>query len=82
MAKPDSDLKPPPTKEQLEEARQRATAALLEAEREEASARRARRRATARMKHYERLLAEHNGAIPLPFRYEEVASDQTVDLRV
>jgi hypothetical protein len=34
------------------------------------------------MKNYERLLAEHNGAMPLPFQYEGGDSNQDSDLRV
>ena len=63
-----AETRPVPTREELEAARSRANAAVLEAEREEASARRARRRAAARLKHYERMLAEANGAQPLPFQ--------------
>jgi hypothetical protein len=72
----------PPTEEELLQARQRATQALLEAEREEASARRARRRAAARMKHYEHLLAIHNGQVPLPFNSTEGEPHQTPNLRI
>lgn len=64
-----SDVAPLPdaleARNELHSARSRAVDALLEAEDLEAQARRARRQATARLKHYERLLQEHQGQLKL-----------------
>lgn len=59
----------PPTEQErrLAKARTAATDALLAAEAAEAEARRARRRASARQSHYERLLREWQGEQALPF---------------
>lgn len=56
----------PPTEEELREARHVAVEAALEAERLEGLARRARRRATSRMAHYEDLLLIHQGQMTIP----------------
>lgn len=53
--------------ERLRVARADAVDALLDAERLEAEARKARRRATAKNKHYEDLLLEHGGQMTLPY---------------
>lgn len=50
-------------------ARERAADKVLEAERLEAGAARARRRANAALAHYEQLLREHSGEQPLPLRF-------------
>lgn len=55
------------TEQQLLEARASAVDAQLEADELEAAARKARRRATARMKHYEDLLLIHQGQMTLPY---------------
>jgi len=56
-----------PLEEELQEARGDAVDALLEAEEREAEARKARRRATSRLRHYEALLLEHGGQLTLPW---------------
>lgn len=60
-----------PSAEQVLKARKVAVSAQLDAEEKAATARRAKRRATARMRHYEDLLARANGAIPLPFEFKD-----------
>lgn len=57
----------PPLPPRIIDARALATTAVLEAERLEQTARRARRRANARLRHYQNLLREHQGEQPLPF---------------
>jgi hypothetical protein len=52
---------------ELQRARSSAVTALLEAREAEVVARGLRRKATALLKHYERLLQEHNGQLHLPY---------------
>lgn len=56
----------PPTEAELLAARREAVDAELEAERLEGLARRARRKATSRMTHYEDLLLIHQGQMTIP----------------
>ena len=56
-----------PTEEDLQAARRAAVDAALRADELEAEARKARRIATARMKHYEDLLLVAQGQLTLPF---------------
>jgi len=56
-----------PTDQQLAEARRAAVDATMEADELEAEARKARRMATAKMKHYEDLLLISQGQLVLPY---------------
>lgn len=56
-----------PTKEELQAARRAAVDATLRADELEAEARKARRTATAKMKHYEDLLQIVQGQLQLPY---------------
>lgn len=65
-----TDVRPLPAGEvtaQLLRARSEAVDAILEAEEAEAEARKKRRRATGKLKHYEHLLLEfeHDGGLPI-----------------
>jgi hypothetical protein len=60
-----------PSPEDIREARSRAVDAELEAEELEAQARKARRIATARMKHYEDLLLISQGQMQLPLEEQK-----------
>ncbi len=56
-----------PTRQELEAARHSAVDAALEADELEAQARKARRIATARMKHYDDMLLIYQGQMTLPY---------------
>ena len=56
-----------PTADVLQAARRAAIDAALHADELEAQARKARRVATARMKHYEDLVMIHQGQLTLPY---------------
>jgi hypothetical protein len=58
---------PQETTRELTEARRAAVDAALHADELEAQARKARRIATARMKHYEDLVMIHQGQMTLPY---------------